>query len=394
MAASRGIVIQLVRRESYPRSRDMARALVQPRGVLPITGQMARPALHLSSVTLTLDDSRLAGVSAAIAYLLFVPLTLGITWTLRGAPGLPLSSVAAVVLALLLAGVCGLWKNPPAWAWSAKVLVSPTVWTLAALPLTSSSAVRAMPSMLLVIVTWAAAFQTTRVLAVTLVINICVAAAVLLANGADAVSLVALSLCVIALVVTSGTVHVLVSGLRRAQREAERHANGDVLTGARSRRYMQTRISTPEAVVGGGGLIMVDIDHFKTVNDRYGHAVGDAVLAEAARMIAGALREGDELARWGGEEFVVLAPGLSSPDDLRAVAERLRRAVEGHPFPIGGSGRRITVSAGAALYDERRDPWGALDDADEALYRAKAAGRNCTMVASEADAVSALPTVV
>ncbi len=126
------------------------------------------------------------------------------------------------------------------------------------------------------------------------------------------------------------------------------------------------------------GLLMLDLDHFKQVNDTYGHLVGDAVLKAVAQSIISAVRgRGDAVGRFGGEEFVVLLPGISQPD-IGAVAERIRRAISALAVPAGQlSVTGLTVSIGIAVYPTA----GAslqrlLDAADTALYHAKATGRN------------------
>jgi diguanylate cyclase (GGDEF)-like protein len=117
---------------------------------------------------------------------------------------------------------------------------------------------------------------------------------------------------------------------------------------------------------------MFDIDHFKTINDTWGHLVGDQVLIELVRVVSRHVRTADVLARWGGEEFVILLP-QSRLDQAQQLAEKLRRLISETPFdPVG----RITSSFGVTEYHppETADAW--LDRADRALYRAKTDGRN------------------
>ncbi|RFA25123.1 hypothetical protein CAI21_20020 [Alkalilimnicola ehrlichii] len=125
-------------------------------------------------------------------------------------------------------------------------------------------------------------------------------------------------------------------------------------------------------------LIMFDIDHFKQVNDRFGHAAGDRVLQKLAQVAQAQLRETDLLARWGGEEFMVLLPDRSL-EVAAEIAERLRQTIADTDFDEVGT---ITCSFGVACRanDERQDNW--LRRVDEALYRAKAAGRNCVQLAA------------
>ena len=125
-------------------------------------------------------------------------------------------------------------------------------------------------------------------------------------------------------------------------------------------------------------VLMMDIDFFKQVNDKHGHAVGDQVLQRVATAMQETLRESDFCARFGGEEFLALLPATDTPAAYQ-VAEKLRKAVESSPDPIAGP---ITVSIGLALpTSEQADEDIAVREADEALYRAKSAGRNQVQVA-------------
>jgi diguanylate cyclase (GGDEF)-like protein len=126
------------------------------------------------------------------------------------------------------------------------------------------------------------------------------------------------------------------------------------------------------------GLLMLDLDHFKQVNDTYGHLAGDAVLRAVAEAIIGAVRgRGDAVGRFGGEEFVVLLPGIAHPD-IGAVAERIRRAIAALTVPAGQlSITGLSTSIGMAVYPKAGTSLQRLlDAADTALYHAKATGRN------------------
>lgn len=125
------------------------------------------------------------------------------------------------------------------------------------------------------------------------------------------------------------------------------------------------------------GLIVLDVDHFKQVNDSHGHAMGDAVLRHVARYLAQALREGDVLGRIGGEEFAVLVSNAGARESVLQVAERLRQAIERAPLLLdSGALLRVTVSAGACSAPAPNQLELLLRRADEALYEAKRAGRN------------------
>jgi two-component system cell cycle response regulator len=162
----------------------------------------------------------------------------------------------------------------------------------------------------------------------------------------------------------------------------------DALTGLHNRRYLDSH--TPalfdEAVVRGRqmSILLLDIDHFKAINDTYGHDAGDEVLREFAARVRAHTRGIDVVARYGGEEVVVLVPD-TAVEGARAVAERIREQVEAAPFPIHGGSRRVavTVSIGVAAR-QVGDASGAdiLKRADLALYRAKEEGRNRVVAAA------------
>src|SRR5918911_4593930 len=124
-------------------------------------------------------------------------------------------------------------------------------------------------------------------------------------------------------------------------------------------------------------LVLVDVDHFKAVNDRHGHMVGDVVLREVAAVLSGSVRAQDRVARWGGEEFLIALPGGSAGLGAEA-ASRLRRRVEEHAWSLHAPGLRLTVSVGVSA-----GPAGefstVLARADAAMYAAKRAGRNRVM---------------
>ncbi|GAA3341722.1 hypothetical protein GCM10020358_34170 [Amorphoplanes nipponensis] len=168
----------------------------------------------------------------------------------------------------------------------------------------------------------------------------------------------------------------LAEQLARAVEEQQRLAVTDGLTGLYNRRYLMTQVERLGAAAGGApvSLMVVDLDHFKLVNDTFGHLAGDAVLAAAATRIASAARADDVVARYGGEEFVVLLAGADAPE-ARSVAERVRRHLRETPIVAGGAAISVTASIGVASA-----PDGSvrqlLEAADRALYRAKAEGRD------------------
>ena len=156
----------------------------------------------------------------------------------------------------------------------------------------------------------------------------------------------------------------------------------DALTGLHNRRYMAGQLQGLMSRAGQGGdpvaVLVMDIDHFKLVNDSFGHDAGDEVLREFGVRLATNVRAIDLPCRLGGEEFVVVMPGASLEDATR-VADRIRRDVAAQPFPImgGTEGLTITISVGVAASTGLDDtPEALLKRADEGVYEAKAHGRN------------------
>jgi diguanylate cyclase (GGDEF)-like protein len=169
--------------------------------------------------------------------------------------------------------------------------------------------------------------------------------------------------------------------------ELERLARTDVLTGLANRRQAQEFLTRESRRADRHGyslsVALLDIDHFKSVNDRFGHPVGDRVLAQAGRQLRRSLRDEDLVARWGGEEFLVVLPHVPLASAL-ICTERLRHCVarpaeRGEPLEQGV----VTLSAGVAEL-QRGEAWHELiDRADRALYRAKAEGRDRAVAAAD-----------
>lgn len=162
------------------------------------------------------------------------------------------------------------------------------------------------------------------------------------------------------------------------QTEIERMASTDALTGLANRRAFTEALDRELAVaVRRGepcGLIVLDVDHFKLVNDRHGHQTGDEVLEEVAWALGQTGRETDIVARYGGEEFAVILPACKAPEAM-AVAERLRAAVAGASCPVP-----VTMSAGVAVFPvDGADASALVRAADTALYKAKRQGRDRTV---------------
>lgn len=162
-------------------------------------------------------------------------------------------------------------------------------------------------------------------------------------------------------------------------------ASLDELTGLPNRRALEKTLVQQIGSARQGrfrhALVILDIDHFKEVNDRYGHTAGDNALAELAAILRLELREQDKVFRFGGEEFVILAEA-GTRDALASFAERLRESVQ---QSLQGPGGGITISLGAAMYagEQYWQDW--FTRADAALYRAKGSGRNSVVIADDLD---------
>ncbi len=177
--------------------------------------------------------------------------------------------------------------------------------------------------------------------------------------------------------------------LTRAQEELHRLATRDALTGVLSRREIVNRatveLSRVHRLFPGDpdfdmSVILLDLDHFKQVNDGYGHPAGDAVLKSVAESIADVIRDFDSVGRYGGEEFLVLLPGTGRKGAYLA-AERIREAISSKVVMYGSNCLRVTASLGVSSCRGQEDSsiQSLLKRADTRLYEAKAKGRNCTV---------------
>ncbi|MBU1330694.1 MAG: GGDEF domain-containing protein [Gammaproteobacteria bacterium] len=168
----------------------------------------------------------------------------------------------------------------------------------------------------------------------------------------------------------------------RLIQSSEQHANVDTLTGAFNRRWLEhayERESTRCAFNASPmGLLMLDVDHFKAYNDQHGHLAGDYALCLVAHTLRKQLRPQDSLVRFGGEEFVIMLPGVDE-EQSRAIGERLRQSLEqvsSFYSPVGVL-PGVTMSIGLALMAPKDSLQSLIARADAALYRAKQQGRNC-----------------
>ena len=142
------------------------------------------------------------------------------------------------------------------------------------------------------------------------------------------------------------------------------------------------------------GVVLADLDHFKRVNDTYGHLTGDVVLQEAAQRMTRVLRRSDVLGRYGGEEFLILLPGCEAPDALR-LAERLRQCIESNPVATSMGEVSFTISLGVTTgKGENLEVAAVLQRADEALYQAKREGRNRVAIVTGSEDPAAKTSLV
>ncbi|MCC6830767.1 MAG: EAL domain-containing protein [Thermoleophilia bacterium] len=163
---------------------------------------------------------------------------------------------------------------------------------------------------------------------------------------------------------------------RQVEAQLEHQAAHDELTGLPNRTRFQDRLATALATPGPSrvAVLFCDLDEFKSVNDELGHAAGDQLLTVVAQRFRAALRPADMLARFGGDEFVVVCTGIGAADDTEVVATRLQAALA-DPIAIGTSEAFVTVSIGIALDGPDATPESMVRDADAAMYRAKELGR-------------------
>lgn len=166
------------------------------------------------------------------------------------------------------------------------------------------------------------------------------------------------------------------------ERSLAEFAFTDQLTGLANRRAFERRLAEPAFRIDGPpfGLVLLDIDHFKAINDRHGHDAGDAVLRHMAGTLARAVREGDFVARYGGEEFVILLLNADI-EESRVIAERIRERIASNPFELLDDRVSVTASLGITASPLYADHQSMIAAADHALYRAKDLGRNRVEIA-------------
>jgi diguanylate cyclase (GGDEF)-like protein len=173
------------------------------------------------------------------------------------------------------------------------------------------------------------------------------------------------------------TAHVII---RFFERESAKKHQLDPLTQLHNREYVQWRFDKMVRANQEASLIMVDVDNFKRINDSRGHNVGDKVLVEFAVLLQSELREHDAIARWGGEEFVILLPATKL-ETAQAIAQRTCTLVAAHPITLQDEADlAISASFGVTYAEKARSLERMVKVADDALYEAKHAGKNCVRV--------------
>ncbi|MCC8403015.1 diguanylate cyclase [Paraburkholderia sp. MMS20-SJTN17] len=191
---------------------------------------------------------------------------------------------------------------------------------------------------------------------------------------------------VVAVCVTiSDVTHVSIVQREREEAVAklQEYANRDGLTGIANRRFFEARLRDEftrwQRYGGDMSMLLFDLDHFKKINDQFGHGVGDTVLRVMAQRVSGVVRAQDTFGRFGGEEFALLLP-CTPLDDAMLVAEKIRCVIEETPIELIGTSVPVTASLGGAAARDGVPAYDVLiNEADAALYRAKRQGRNCAV---------------
>ncbi|MGB9521496.1 MAG: GGDEF domain-containing protein, partial [Anaerolineales bacterium] len=173
--------------------------------------------------------------------------------------------------------------------------------------------------------------------------------------------------------------YVDISELKRLQQKLETLALTDELTNILNRRglleFGKRELAQARRYHLPLSILLFDLDHFKEINDQYGHTVGDSLLHDLIQRISKEIRDSDLFARYGGEEFVILLPDTASHQAL-ILADRIRQKVAQEPFSISGQQIQITISIGIVDYNGEDDLMRLLEKADQAMYLAKQNGRN------------------
>jgi diguanylate cyclase (GGDEF)-like protein len=180
--------------------------------------------------------------------------------------------------------------------------------------------------------------------------------------------------------------------MEREKEQAVRDGLTDLYNRREFNKLLQKAVANADRQGGGFALLLFDIDHFKKLNDTYGHPAGDAAIRNTAQVLERHLRQGDHAARYGGEEFAAILPGADEGGALH-LAERVRAAIESSRVVFDGARLGVTVSLGVAVWPaDGKDQEALLAAADRALYAAKQAGRNRVVAASTLPATGPQPS--
>jgi diguanylate cyclase (GGDEF)-like protein len=316
--------------------------------------------------------------TAVALYVLFAPLAFLVEVGEGGLSHHPVVTVVATAGLVCQAGSVWLVRPMPLRGWG--LLTIAIAATFMAYAYASREAGEALSVVLLIPAGWVAVFLPGRLVLLSVTTNTMAYAWVALRAEAVAARWVVFAVRGLTLLVLASALHFVVAGLRRAQHQAERQASLDPVTGLVSRTRM---IQILDAMHLGSehqaALVVLDLDHFKEVNDVYGHLAGDQALKDVATVLQSVTREEDIVARWGGEEFMALLPRVPERD-IYVAADKLRAAVAGHTFRIEGAAIPLTASVGATPVAVGASIRTMIAASDDALYEAKRRGRNRTVI--------------
>lgn len=332
-----------------------------------------------------------AGFLAGLAFnLLFIPFD---SWA-----GLPLEQtlpLRALWAAALVAGllVTALPRSQDGLAWVVGLGGCVGAWMMTQIMLLDPVPLRHIPSLITLFIAAVGMAPTILSAGFTIAMLVIIPTVTLLADGrpmaqvleADAFLAMAATMCAL----VCGLLEKSQKHAFRLERALERRATTDGLTGLANRQHFFDRAENELARRARSGtalaVLMMDVDHFKRINDGWGHDVGDRVLEAVAEQLKICGRDTDVLSRTGGEEFALLAVGATLGDAVE-IGERIRAAIGGIEVAVGTSTIPVTVSVGCAAvapHDDAIDP--ALKRADEALYEAKRGGRDRVMAATTSE---------
>ena len=330
----------------------------------------------------SLEDEQTRRVSAVVLYAVFAPLAAGVELAYGAWHSHPALLVGTT--AFLVAQALFVWsvRPMPMRGWLGLAAAVPVAYALYVQA--SPPAGEALSTVLVVPIGWAATFLPGRFVAVSAGLNIA-AVATLVPDSPTVGALMVFLVRSFTFLVIAIATYAVVSGLRRARQAAQRRADTDRTTLLLSRARMLDLLA-PIVRAGGAesdpmGILLIDVDHFKQVNDTYGHLAGDQALRQIGRTLQRSLREQDLIARWGGEEFLVAAPGVSDGRSLVALAEKVRTTIAAETFLFEGREASLSVSIGAVLAEPPTSLRALVAAADDALYQAKKWGRNRTELA-------------